>query len=60
MLIKAIPGYWFSSKHGENYYMEVRRRRDIMANEHAVGCNPYEKMKTFKYLGSLLKNHILP
>ena len=28
-----------------------------MANEHTVGINAYEKLKTFTYLGSLLTNH---
>ena len=30
--------------------------RGMMANEHMIGSNSYEKVKTFKYLGSLLTN----
>ena len=37
--------------------MKVGRRRVMMENEHiAVGSNSHEKIKTFKYLGSLLTN----
>ena len=33
--------------------------RGMMANEHiTVGSNSYEKVKTFKYLGSLVTNQI--
>ena len=36
-------------------YMEVGRHRGMMVNEHiTIGSNSYEKVKTFKYLGSLL------
>ena len=35
--------------------MELGRHRGMMANEHImVNSNSYEKVKTFKYLGSLL------
>ena len=41
----------------DNYSMKIGRHRGVMANEHIkIGSNPYEKVKTFKYLGSLLKN----
>ena len=34
-----------------------RRNRGMIANEHIkIGNNSYEKLKNFKYLGSLLKN----
>ena len=37
--------------------MEVGRHRGMMANEYiAVDSYLYEKVKTFKYLGSLLAN----
>jgi hypothetical protein len=37
--------------------MEMERYRGMMANEHiTVGINSYEKVKTLKYLNSLLKN----
>ena len=36
-------------------YMEEGRHRGLVANEHITGGrNSYEKLKTFKYLGSLL------
>ena len=42
---------------GETKYMEVGRHRGMMENEHITGgCNSCEKVKTFKHLGSLLKN----
>ena len=38
-------------------YMEIGRHRGIIANAHIkIGSNSYEKVKTFKYLGSLLTN----
>ena len=34
--------------------MEIGRNRGMIANEHIkIGSNSYEKVKTFKYLGSL-------
>ena len=37
--------------------MEIGRHRGMIANAHIkIGSNFYEKMKTFKYLGSLLTN----
>ena len=37
--------------------MEVGCNRDMVANEYiAIGSNLYEKVKTFKYLRSLLTN----
>ena len=37
--------------------MEIGRHRDMIANEHIrIGSNSYEKVKTFKYLGSLVRN----
>ena len=37
--------------------MEIRRHRGMIANEHImIGSNSYEKVKTFKYLGSLVTN----
>ena len=35
-------------------YIEVGHHRGMIANDHVmVGSNSYEKMKTFKQLGSL-------
>ena len=42
--------------------MEIGRHRGMIANGHIkIGSSSYEKVKTFKYLGSLLtnKNYIL-
>ena len=37
--------------------MEIGRHRGMIANVHIkIGSNSYEKVKTFKYLGSLLTN----
>jgi hypothetical protein len=37
--------------------MEIGRHTGRIVNEHiSTGSNSYEKMKTFKYLGSLVKN----
>ena len=42
---------------GQTKYMEIERHRGIIANAHIkIGVNSYEKVKTFKYLGSLLTN----
>ena len=37
--------------------MEIGRHRGVIANAHIkIGSNSYEKVETFKYLGSLLTN----
>ena len=37
--------------------MEIGRHPGMIANEHIkIDSNSYEKVKTFKYLGSLLAN----
>jgi hypothetical protein len=42
---------------GKTKYVEVGRCRGMVANEHIVSAsNSYEKVKTFKYLDSLLAN----
>ena len=42
---------------GKTKYMEIGRCRGIIANAHIkIGSNSYEKVQTFKYLGSLLTN----
>jgi hypothetical protein len=44
-------------KTGKAKYMEIGRHRGMISNEHIkIGSNSYEKVKTFKYLGSLVKN----
>ena len=38
-------------------YMETGRHEGMVTNQHIrIGSNSYEKVKTFKYLGSLLTN----
>ena len=40
---------------GKTKYMGIGRHRGIIANAHIkIGSNSYEKVETFKYLGSLL------
>ena len=42
---------------GKIKYMEIGSHRGMVANEHIkIGSNSYEKVKTCKYLGSLLTN----
>ena len=42
---------------GKTKYMEIGRHQGMMVNEHFnIGSNSYEKVETFKYLGSLLTN----
>ena len=42
---------------GKTKYMEIGRHRGIIANAYfKIGSNSYEKVETFKYLGSLLTN----
>ena len=37
--------------------MEIGRHRGMIVNGHMrISCNSYEKVKSFKYLGSLLTN----
>ena len=44
---------------GRTKYMEIGRHRGMMPNSHIkIGSNSYEKVKTFKYLGSLVTNQI--
>ena len=38
-------------------YMKIRCHRGMIANEHIrIGSNSYEKVKSFKYFGSLVIN----
>ena len=42
---------------GKTKYMEIECHRGLIANEHIkIGINSHEKVKTYKYLGSLLTN----
>ena len=54
MLVKDIG---LAVNTGKTKYMEIERHRGMIANAHIkIGNNSYEKVKTFKYLGSLLTN----
>ena len=42
---------------GKTKYIEIGRHRGMVASEHIrIGSNFYEKVKTFKYIGSLVTN----
>ena len=57
VLVNACMDIGFAVNTGKTKYMEMGRRRGMIANPHIkIGSNSYEKMKTFKYLGSLLTN----
>jgi hypothetical protein len=52
VLLNSCKDIGLAVNTGKTKYMEVRRHRGIMANEHiTVGSNSYEKVKTFKSLG---------
>ena len=55
MLVKDIG---LAVNTGKTKNMEIRRHRGMRANEH-IGSNSYEKVKTFKFLVSLLQIKIL-
>ena len=62
VLLKACKDIGLAVKTGKTKYMEVRRHRGMMVNKHiTVDSNSYQKVKTFKYLGSVLtyQNFIL-
>ena len=49
--------YCLALNKGETKYTEIRPHRGMIANEHVrIGSNSYEKVKIFKYLGSLVTN----
>ena len=60
----CLPIYFSSSKDiglavntGKTKYIQLGRHQDMIANVHiSTGSNSYEKVKTFKYLGALVKN----
>ena len=59
VLLNACKDIGIALDVGKSNYLEVGhfRQQSMMANEHiTVGSNSYEKVKTFKYLASLLKN----
>ena len=58
MLLNACKDIGLAVNTGKNKYMEIGRHGGVVANEHIkIDNNSYEKVKTFKYLGSLLTNN---
>ena len=57
MLLNPRKDIGLAANTGKTKYMEIGRHRGMIANAHIkIISNSYEKMKTFKYLGSLLTN----
>ena len=57
MLLNACKDIGLAVNIGKTKYMEIGRHRGIIANAHfRIRSNSNEKVETFKYLGSLLKN----
>ena len=55
MLLNACKDIGLAVNTGKTKYMEIGGHRDMIANAHMkIGSNSYEKVGTFKYLGSLL------
>ena len=56
-LLNACKDIGLAVNTGKTKYMEIGRHQGMIANEHfTVGSNSYEKVNTFKYLGSLAKS----
>ena len=54
VLLNACKDMGLAVNIGKTKYMEIGRLRGMIANTHIkIGSNSYEKVKTFKYLGSL-------
>ena len=57
MLLNACKDTGLTVNTGKTKYMEIGHHQGMIANAHIkIGSNSYEKVKTFKYLGSLLTN----
>ena len=56
MLLNACKDIGLALNTGKTKYMEIGRHRGIIANDVMTGSNSYEKVKTFKYLDSLVTN----
>ena len=55
MLLNTCKDIGLAVNIGETKYVEIGRHRGIRTNAHIkIGSNSYEKVETFKYLGSLL------
>ena len=55
VLLNAYKDIGLAVKTGKTKYMEIGRHRGMIENAY-IGSNSYEKVKTYKYLGSLLTN----
>ena len=57
MLLNACKDIGLAVNTGKIRYMEIGRHLGMITNEHIrIGSGSYEKVKTFKYLGSFVKN----
>ena len=57
VLLNAFKDIGLAVNTGKIKSIKVGRNRGVIANAHIkIGSNSYEKVKTFKYLGSLLTN----
>ena len=57
MLLNACKDIGLAVNTGKTKYMEIGRHQGIIVNAHIkIGSNSYEKVETFKFLGSLLTN----
>ena len=57
MLLACTLDIGLAENTGKTKYMEIGHHRGMIANAHIrIGSNSYEKVKTFKNLGSLLTN----
>ena len=57
LLLNACKDIGLAVNTGKTKYMEIGCNWGIIANEHIrIGSNYYKKVKTFKYLGSLVTN----
>ena len=56
MLLNACKDVGLAVNTGETKYMEIGRHRGVITYYIRIGSNSYEKVKTFKYLDSLVTN----
>ena len=57
LLLNALKDIGLAVNLGKTNNTEIGRHRGLMTREHiTVGSNSYEKVKTFKYLGSFVTN----
>ena len=55
-LLNACKDISLAVNTGKTKYMRLGRHQGLIANEHMIGSNSYKKVKTFKYLSSLVTN----